>query len=146
MSPLVFPITYGTSEYDLSIALRTAILRVPLGLEFTISQLSSEYNDFHFGAFDFDNCLLGCYVLVDIGSGKIKMRQVAVASMVQNKGIGAMMVRHCESWSRMHGYKQIELNARETAVRFYEKHDYKVIGNKFVEVGIPHFKMYKDVG
>jgi predicted GNAT family N-acyltransferase len=35
------------------------------------------------------------------------------------------------------------LHARETAVPFYLKLGYEVVGGQFEEVGIPHFKMEK---
>jgi predicted GNAT family N-acyltransferase len=37
----------------------------------------------------------------------------------------------------------MELNARETAVPFYEKLAYNTEGVRFEEVGIGHFKMTK---
>ena len=35
------------------------------------------------------------------------------------------------------------MHARETAVGFYEKLGYKVVGDKFTEVTIPHYVMEK---
>ncbi|MEO8175011.1 MAG: GNAT family N-acetyltransferase [Sediminibacterium sp.] len=37
------------------------------------------------------------------------------------------------------------MHARESAVGFYEKHGYKVVGDEFVEVTIPHFIMEKEL-
>ena len=39
--------------------------------------------------------------------------------------------------------KKIVLNARKTAVGFYEKLGYERKGDMFTEVGIAHFKMHK---
>jgi predicted GNAT family N-acyltransferase len=37
----------------------------------------------------------------------------------------------------------IELHARANAVNFYAKYAYRIVGDEFEEVGIPHFKMIK---
>ena len=36
---------------------------------------------------------------------------------------------------------KVYLNAQTTTVRFYEKQDFKVVGELFYEANIPHFKM-----
>ena len=44
------------------------------------------------------------------------------------------------------GTKTIILNARENAVKFYQKHDYKIIGEGHTLFGvIKHFKMRKEI-
>jgi predicted GNAT family N-acyltransferase len=40
---------------------------------------------------------------------------------------------------------EIALHARETAVGFYEKLGYVVSGERFTEVGIPHWYMQKNM-
>jgi len=37
------------------------------------------------------------------------------------------------------------MHARKTAIGFYEKSGYSVIGDEFTEVGIPHFEMVKKI-
>jgi len=41
------------------------------------------------------------------------------------------------------GFARIELNARQVALAFYLSQDYDQIGESFLEIGIPHFKMIK---
>jgi predicted GNAT family N-acyltransferase len=41
------------------------------------------------------------------------------------------------------GFKKIRMHARKTAVGFYEKLGYTVIGKEFTEVSIPHLLMEK---
>jgi predicted GNAT family N-acyltransferase len=71
------------------------------------------------------------------------MRQVAVAAAMQGKGVGARLVAASEDFAKEHGFQKITLHARETAVLFYERIGYQKIGERFEEVGIPHFKMEK---
>ena len=73
------------------------------------------------------------------------MRQVAVATEYQGQGVGGLLVDECERWSRKNGFTRIELNARETAVHFYDRLGYHVEAEPFVEVGIPHRRMFKNL-
>ena len=136
-------IEFGTPEYDDTVALRTEVLRKPLNLEFFPEDLALEYDQFHFGLYDDHHNLLGCLILKEAGAETIKMRQVAVSEKMQRKGIGKKMVQESEFWASQKGYKVIELSAREGAVEFYKSMDYTVEGDRFVEVGIPHFHMKK---
>jgi GNAT superfamily N-acetyltransferase len=75
--------------------------------------------------------------------GPMKMRQLVVHPDHQRRGLGAALVRRCEQLARELGHRQITLHARETAVAFYERLGYRREGDRFVEVGIPHWKMSK---
>ena len=134
-------IQFATPEYDELVQLRTKILRKPLGLEFTIDQLSNEYNDFHFGIYNQELKLLGGMIFNNIGNNTLKMRQVAVDDVCQNKGIGKFMVKQSEEWAKERGFNKIELNARDTAIPFYQSLGYVGEGENFIEVSIPHLKM-----
>ena len=50
-----------------------------------------------------------------------------------------------EQEARATGIKKIEFHARKTAVKFYQKLGYHLEGEEFLEVGIPHFKMEKNL-
>ena len=71
------------------------------------------------------------------------MRQLAVATELQGRGLGKTLVRYAESFARQSGYQEIVLHARESAVRFYEKLGYTRQGDCFTEVTIPHYQMRK---
>ena len=68
---------------------------------------------------------------------------MAVQNNLQGKGIGASMMNFAENVARDAGYKKIRMHARKTAIGFYEKLGYSVIGNEFLEVSIPHYVMEK---
>jgi predicted GNAT family N-acyltransferase len=134
---------YGTPAYVESVSLRHDILRAPLNLEFTLEQLSEEWKDIHFGCFDGYDNLLACLILSPQENQEIKMRQVAVRADLQGKGVGKILVDASEQLSLDLGFEKMVLHARETAIPFYEKLNYKKVGKRFKEVGIPHFKMEK---
>src|SRR5690606_12136271 len=126
-----------------TVALRNEVLRKPLNLQFAAEQLAEEWQDIHFVCFDRSDTILACMVFTPKEKDLVKMRQVAVLPELQGKGIGSRFVKASELFARWSGFKKIELNARNSAVPFYEKLGYKKVGAKFTEVGIPHFKMEK---
>lgn len=140
---LVIPVEFATPEHDETVRLRYDILRKPLGLFYTEKDLAAEYDQTHLACYTPAFELCGCLVLQVIDQNVIKMRQVAVTAAHQNKGIGAYLVEKSEQWARKNGFKRMVLHARETAVPFYLKLNYLKVGNRFDEVGIPHFKMEK---
>jgi len=137
-------IDHGTKEYQQMVKLRDDILRKPLGLTFAPEELEEEKNNLLIGAFEDDN-MLGCCMLVEENSGVVKLRQMAVLNALQGKGIGRALMQFAENLARDHGYKVLTMHARKNAVGFYEKMGYKVKGEEFQEVSIPHFEMEKEL-
>lgn len=131
-------------EYLLSLILRYKILRIPLGLTFTAADLGRDTNDIHIGAFDGDT-ILGSLILTDSGDGTVQMRQVAVDDMYQGKGIGRELALYSEVYAKDKGFKLIHCHARSVAAPFYKRLGYDIVGGEFVEVGIPHFHMQKEL-
>ncbi len=138
-----FPIVFMSPEYDAAIDLRTRVLRIPLNLEFEVQQLESEFNENHFGVFNEDHKLLACLSFKKAGTHCLQMRQVAVEPDFQNQGVGQFLVKQAESWAMSNGFNEIQMHARDTAVPFYEKLDYHVFGDAFIEVNIRHRNMSK---
>lgn len=136
-------IDFATPEFDEAVQLRYEILRKPLGLEYTPEQLAEEYNQFHLAAFAPTGQLMAYLNLTPVDDQTIKMRQVAVASERQGKGIGQALVAYAENFAKQRHFKTMVLHARESACPFYLKLDYETVGKRFEEVTIPHFKMQK---
>ncbi len=136
-------IEHNSKEYKEEVNLRHKILREPLGLNFSDDELAAEKSQFHLCAFDEANKLLGCLLLNPTSGTKIKMRQVAIEQNLQGKGIGKALVLQSEKLAVSLGYAEIILHARESAIKFYLKLGYKVIGESFMEVTIPHYRMSK---
>lgn len=133
---------FGSNEQLKSIELRREILRVPLKLDFSEEELAQEKEQIHIGCYN-EMELIGILLLVPKTNGYLKMRQVAVSKAMQGKGVGKFMVNFSEEWAIKNNYTTIELNARKTAVPFYLSMNYTIIGNEFLEVGLPHLRMEK---
>jgi ribosomal protein S18 acetylase RimI-like enzyme len=137
-------IDHGSAEYQQMIKLRDTILRKPLGLSFTAEDLEKEKDNMLIGAFEEDR-MLGCCMLVEEQPNIVRLRQMAVLNDLQGKGIGRALMNFAENLARDRGYKIIRMHARNNAVGFYEKVGYKVKGDQFIEITIPHYVMEKDL-
>ena len=133
---------FGSKRQIESVTLRDTVLRKPLGLAFSKEELEQEEEQIHIVATE-DKEVVGVLLLNPLSSTEIKMRQVAVDGNLQRRGIGIQMVRYAEYHSRAKGFTLLSLHAREGAMSFYNNLNYKVVGEKFTEVGIDHYRMEK---
>ena len=135
-------IDHGTNEYKQMVKLRDTVLRKPLGLSFSPDELAREKEDILIGAFDEDE-ILACCLLTKVDADTLKLRQMAVQNNLQGKGIGASLMSFAETLARDKGYKSLTMHARDTAIGFYEKFGYRIKGDEFIEVNVPHHVMEK---
>ena len=136
-------IAWRSDLYRQEVELRDRLLRAPLGLAFDADELDAEQQQLHFGIIDEQSTLIACVVVVPRGSTHAKIRQMVVDEPYQRQGIGASLLRGTETELTHRGFQSIELSARDLATGFYEKLGYRVEGEPFIEVRIPHFKMTK---
>lgn len=135
-------IDHGTPEYEKMVTLRYEVLRKPLSLSFSPEDLERDKQDVLIGAFDEDR-ILACCILSRYDEERCKLRQMAVHKSQQGKGVGGQLLIFAENVARHKGYQKMVMNARKTAVGFYEKLGYNAKGDEFEEVTIPHFLMEK---
>lgn len=122
--------------------LRNEILRRPLGLQFTPEELEKEKEEILIGAFE-EEKMLGCCMLIMEAPNSVRLRQMAVLNNLQGKGIGRALMQFAENIARDRGFQKITMHARKTAIGFYEKLGYRISGQEFEEVTIPHYIMEK---
>lgn len=138
-------IAFGTPEYRLECQLREEVLRRPLGLSLSGEDLADEENQLHFGLFGPGNHLVACAVAVRVSPTEARIRQMAVSPPHQRKGLGQRILRELESNLEARGFRKLVMKARMSAAGFYEKLGYKIVGEEFVDVTIPHVTMIKTV-
>jgi GNAT superfamily N-acetyltransferase len=98
-----------------------------------------ENDALHVAAVDGEQ-VIGC-VLFDFKSGRL--RAMAVEPVLQGLGIGARLVESLEREVELRGVREVRLHARADVVGFYERLGYRLHGEPFVELGIPHQAMTK---
>lgn len=149
MQPGFRILEFGTESYRQMVDLRDKVLRKPLGLTFNLEFLESERNDILIGCFDIatsEQPILGCCILSP-SQDKVRMqlRQMAVAEAFQRAGIGKLIVQFAEQEALLRNIRGLFLHARAYAVPFYQKMGYQIYGPSFIEVGLPHFNMVKEL-
>lgn len=134
---------YTSPFYQDVLELRQEILRKPLGLHFEEDDLLEDKYQYIIIVLN-EQKVIACVLLKVLDSITIKIRQMAVANEFQRKGIGALLMKYAENFCILNRYYHIELHARTMAIPFYEKLGFSIVGNEFIEVGIPHKKMIKN--
>lgn len=137
-------IEHGSREYAEVVKLRDEVLRQPLGLAYTATELAAEADQLHFAGY-VNGELAACAVLQWIAPGVAKMRQIAVRSDLQGQGLGRRLVEAFEAEAKQRNACKIVLHSRQTAVSFYLRLGYEVIDDPFEEIGLPHRRMHKFV-
>ena len=137
-------IKHGSSDYNQMIDLRYIMLRKPLGLTFSPADLEAEKEDILLGCFE-DNKLEACCMLTKTEPKTVRLRQMAVTSVLQGRGIGRALMVFAENIARDRGFKRLTMHARKSAAGFYEKNGYTICSGEFEEVTIPHFVMEKEL-
>ncbi|MBK7763726.1 MAG: GNAT family N-acetyltransferase [Bacteroidetes bacterium] len=131
-----------STYYPQVLDLRQRVLRAPLGLNLFDEDLAAEHDQYTLVARQHEK-IIACLMLKMIEPSIIKLRQMAVDETQQGKGIGSLLMGYAENFCKLNGYQLIELHARKSAIQFYIKLNYQLIGNEFEEVGVPHYRMEK---
>jgi predicted GNAT family N-acyltransferase len=144
---LIKEIVFNSDEYKQMLDLRNAVLRKPINWPYFVwGQTEHEKEYTLLGGFDeTTNEILACCILVHKSDTEIQLKQMAVYSTHQGKNLGLALIRFAENWAIKKRYTKLSMHARKTALGFYEKSGYGISGDEFEEVGIPHFKMEKQL-
>lgn len=137
-------IDHGSKSYEQMVALRNQLLREPLGLSFSAAELAREKEDILIASFD-EDIMMGCCILSKIDEDTLRLRQMAVSNYKQGRGIGESILNFTENIARDKGFKKIMMHARKSAIGFYERFGYEINSPEFVEVGVPHHIMQKNI-
>ncbi|WP_017572685.1 GNAT family N-acetyltransferase [Nocardiopsis halotolerans] len=88
---------------------------------------------------------VGTVRLVDQGDGAGLLGRLAVLPKGRGTGTGAALVRAVEERARERGFARVELHAQTHALGFYARLGYTAHGEEFLDAGIPHLHMARDL-
>lgn len=74
-----------------------------------------------------------------------KVERVCVLSDYRGKRLGVLIMDTVEKHANALDFKNLKLNAQSYAVPFYEKLNYSVTSPEFMDAGIPHRAMEKNI-
>lgn len=84
-----------------------------------------------------------------VGTGRLlpdgTIGRMAVAEKARGRGIGAEVLACLEDQARVRGHGVVELHAQLHAAGFYDKAGYTPYGEVYLEAGIEHVSMRKEL-
>ncbi len=103
-----------------------------------------EADSLHLLALD-AGAVVGCVLFHPEGPATGRLFQMAVEPARQGQQLGRQLVQALEAEVAQRGFRTVTLHARDTAVGFYARLGYHVVGEPFVEVGIAHRHMRRNL-
>lgn len=74
-----------------------------------------------------------------------KLERICVLKPYRGKSYGKLLIQHMEDEIKNHGYSKAKLHAQTNAKQFYERFGYQIISDEFMDAGIPHVAMTKEL-
>lgn len=74
-----------------------------------------------------------------------KIGRMAVLREWRGMGVGSEILAALVEEARAHGHHSVKLAAQTHAIPFYEKAGFRRYGDEFIDAGIPHFWMKRDL-
>lgn len=142
---IIFP--ESEKEWSLYYDLRYEVLREPLGYVRGTEKDATDLDSIHVLITDIDRTFAYSVARLHFTDTKtIQIRYMAVAFSEQGTGVGTKMMNFLEKIAKEKGAQKCILNARKSAIGFYEKLGYSCIpGGENISVAIPHCKMEKNI-
>lgn len=140
---VIIQIRHDSEHYKQSVQLRNQVLRIPIGLLLSTQDMFGEKDQLMYGYFE--NGIILSTVQFILKDKKAKLRQFATHIKHRNRGLGNKLYHYCESELLKLNFNEIYCHCRLEAVPFYIKNGFKITSEEFIEVGIVHVKMTKQV-
>jgi predicted GNAT family N-acyltransferase len=84
-----------------------------------------------------------------IGTGRLlpdgHIGRMAVLEAWRGQGVGSALLEALMEIARNRGIRRVRLNAQSRALAFYQRHGFVAEGEEFIEAGIAHRSMWRDV-
>ena len=135
------------TEFEAYYDLRWRILRKPWELQKGSEKDELDKSSYHLMVVDESTGEVAAVGRLQINSNdKAQIRYMAVADRYQGQGLGSKIVEELEKIALKKGVKSVILQARNNAVKFYEKNGFEVVEKSYLLFGeIQHFLMQKNL-
>jgi ribosomal protein S18 acetylase RimI-like enzyme len=133
-------------EFEKYYELRWRILRAPWDQPKGSEKDDKEETAIHVMVCESDRIPVGIGRAHFNSNDEAQVRYMAVEENQRGKGLGTLVLIELEKRSKEKGAEFIILNARDTAIKFYEKHGYKIVKQAHTLFSsIPHYEMRKEL-
>lgn len=144
---LIVRIPETAQEWEQYYNLRFTVLREPWGQLKGSEVLKDEDQADHAMVIDSESNIVVGVARMQINTPtQGQVRCVAVSPNVQGKGVGKLLMNYLENLAREKSIKEIILDARENALKFYESIGYEIYEDSYLLFGeIQHYRMRKEL-
>jgi GNAT superfamily N-acetyltransferase len=125
--------------YQECLKIRYEVLRKPLGMEILPEDREKDLKTTHI------LCMVDGKPAGTVSLKGSVLRQMAVLDKFQGLGLGAKLVRYLENLAKERSIDEITLDARYSAIPFYEKLGYECCSDIYDKIGIQHRDMKKSL-
>lgn len=105
----------------------------------------TDYSSIHFLLYLKDNPVATCRLFFDERLVSYHLGRLAVLKDYRHLGVGSTLLLEVEKYLYEMGAKQIILGSQVTACDFYEKNGYKKYGEIYLDEGVEHIYMKKNL-
>lgn len=112
------------------------------GVPYALEHDSEEYRSMH---------ILGEENEVPFGAGRIrflgeyaKLERIAIRKGYRGRNLGHELTQFMMATAEAHGFKKFKLHAQAHLAEFYQKHGFRISGEKFREAEIDHYPMSRE--
>lgn len=95
----------------------------------------------HVVAYDTSDQVIGTARLLADGH----IGRMAVLEAWRNHGVGSAMLTKLLLLAQQQNLSTVFLHAQTSAIGFYKHHGFRTLGEEFMDAGIPHYYMEKDL-
>jgi predicted GNAT family N-acyltransferase len=138
-----FKVVENQKELDDAFSIRKIVFveEQDVPLEEEIDQF--EDDAVHFVLYNDEQAIgAGRFRVVD-GYGKVE--RICVLKEARKTGAGKIIMNGIEDHAHTQGLHKLKLNAQTHAIPFYERLGYEVASEEFMDAGIPHKTMIKEI-
>lgn len=136
-------IDLSSSIYEDALTLRKEVFvfeqQVPIELE-----IENEKEAIHFVLYE-SNLPQATVRLLPKENRVYKIQRMAVKKEARKKGFGRMIMTFVEDYAKENQIKELVLGAQTQAIPFYQGLNYTIFGDEYLDAGIKHFDMKKQI-
>jgi predicted GNAT family N-acyltransferase len=132
------------AQYEAALLVRKEVFIEEQGVPFELEVDEFEDSAIHFVAYD-HNIPVGAGRLRQLENKIGKVERVCVIKSDRGKGIGKLLMDKIASVAKNKGVETLKLNSQTHAENFYQNLGYETYSDVFMDAGIPHVAMKKQL-
>jgi predicted GNAT family N-acyltransferase len=142
-----YTVRYASSDADreAAFALRRQVFEVEQNVPRPLDRDAADHNANHVVAFDESGRCVGTGRYVRRDNRVVQVGRMAVDAAHRRHGVGALVLDALERLAELRGIAEVVLHAQLPSVPFFTRRGYAPEGEKFLEEGVPHLRMRKQL-